>query len=186
MNQERRITLPPCALLYVTSGCSKRALYDPALGDRPERFNSRCMGLAMEAIIRLHSTGHDGGDTTGMRSIMAMFATADAAVRCAIEIQRATNLLREELALQTNCGAKVGLSHGEVFRMGDDATIFGSHPLLASSLEARANRGTILASGHLVAQVGPDLQSRCSHFDPGEVKVRFRQFPFESWQIDWT
>jgi class 3 adenylate cyclase len=169
------------ALMYMTDGCRKLALSE--FGERAEQFDLRCGGLAYDTITRMAAhaikkTVFSGAD------YMVAFETPDAAVECAIELQRQSLRMREELGLWRDCGPKIGLSYGEFVRV--EGEIYGPSASLAGTLESVAWKGMTLASGQLVELLQPGLRSRCKRFDPGELAWKFRKTPVEIWEITWA
>jgi DNA-binding NarL/FixJ family response regulator/class 3 adenylate cyclase len=111
---------------------------------------------AADAVRREHFTtlrraisGHDGREvkSTG-DGLMVAFSSAVAAVRCAVEMQR---------AMSGGLSLRIGLDAGEPLRESDD--LYGTPVIVASRLCDHAGAGEILASevvcqvaGHRVAE----------------------------------
>ena len=101
---------------------------------------------AAEATRRKHfallrkTIGEHGGrevKSTG-DGLMVSFTSAVAAVRCAIDMQRATS------RVEGGPGLRIGLAAGEPFEDGED--LYGTPVVIASRLCDAASRGQILAS----------------------------------------
>ncbi len=82
--------------------------------------------------------------------LMVAFASAVAAVRCAVDMQRAT-------AAVGGLPLRVGLDAGEPLPDGDD--LYGTPVIVASRLCDTAGRGEILASEVVCRIAGPRLAS---------------------------
>src|SRR3954463_4513595 len=97
------------------------------------------------AALRQAIADHGGREikTTG-DGLMVAFASAVAAVRCAVDMQRATSAAAEGL------GLRVGLDAGEPLPEGD--ALYGTPVIVASRLCDAAAAGEILASD-VVAKV---------------------------------
>jgi DNA-binding NarL/FixJ family response regulator/class 3 adenylate cyclase len=101
------------------------------------------------ARLRRAVTEHDGREvkSTG-DGLMVTFSSAVAAVRCAVEMQRATGVAGElELS--------IGLDAGEPLPDGDD--LYGTPVIVASRLCDAAGAGEILASEVVCRIAGPRL-----------------------------
>ena len=110
------------------------ALYDRAGDDAANAVRRSHLSALRDAVTR-----HGGREvkSTG-DGLMAAFASAVAAVRCAIEMQQATAMQPHGLAL------RAGLDAGEPLREGDD--LFGTPVIVAGRLCDAAGAGEILAS----------------------------------------
>src|SRR3954451_25277640 len=100
------------------------------------------------AVLRGAVAAHGGREvkSTG-DGLMVAFASAVAAVRCAVDMQRATSAAAEGL------GLRVGLDAGEPLPEGDD--LYGTPVIVASRLCDAAAAGEILASDVVAKVAGP-------------------------------
>jgi DNA-binding NarL/FixJ family response regulator/class 3 adenylate cyclase len=110
------------------------ALYDRAGDDAADAVRRSYFRALREAVAR-----HGGREvkSTG-DGLMVAFASAVAAVRCAVEMQQATAAQPHGLAL------RAGLDAGEPLMEGDD--LYGTPVIVASRLCQTADAGEILAS----------------------------------------
>ncbi len=133
----------PFVTILFTDLVGSTALFD-RLGDeaanvvRREHFAALRRTLAQHGGREIKSTG-DG--------LMVVFASAVAAVRCAVDMQRATTETGKGLAL------RIGLDAGEPLAEGED--LYGTAVILASRLCDAAGDGEILASDVVRHIAGP-------------------------------
>ena len=107
---------------------------------RREHFGVLRKAVAEHGGREVKSTG-DG--------LMVAFTSAVAAVRCAVEMQRATTATEDALEL------RIGLDAGEPLPEGDD--LYGTPVIVASRLCDSAGAGEILASDLVCRIAGPRL-----------------------------
>ncbi len=109
-------------------------LYDRAGDDAANTVRRSLLNALCEAVAR-----HGGREirSTG-EGLMVVFDSAVAAVRCAIEMQRAT------AAQPHGLGLRAGLDAGEP--LADDNDLYGTPVIVASRLCDAADEGEILAS----------------------------------------
>src|SRR3954471_6032323 len=107
----------------------QRAGDDAADATRRAHFDALRAAIAQHGGREVKSTG-DG--------LMIAFSSAVAAVRCAVEMQRAATSAADSLEL------RIGLDAGEPLREGDD--VYGTPVIVASRLCDHARAGEILAS----------------------------------------
>jgi DNA-binding NarL/FixJ family response regulator/class 3 adenylate cyclase len=107
---------------------------------RREHFDVLRNAVAEHGGREVKSTG-DG--------LMVAFTSAVAAVRCAVEMQRATTATEDALEL------RIGLDAGEPLPEGDD--LYGTPVIVASRLCDSAGAGEILASDLVCRIAGPRL-----------------------------
>src|SRR5215203_4265296 len=102
------------------------------------------------ATLRRAVAEHGGREvkSTG-DGLMVAFTSAVAAVRCAVEMQRATTGTGDALEL------RIGLDAGEPLPEGDD--LYGTPVIVASRLCDSAGAGEILASDLVCRIAGPRL-----------------------------
>ncbi len=115
------------------------------------------------ALLRKAAAENEGREvrSTG-DGLMVSFASAVAAVRCAIDMQRAAN------SVKGGPGLRIGLAAGEPFEDGDD--LYGTPVVIASRLCDAASKGQILASD-VVRQVAA---SRCGALMAPAETLRLR------------
>ncbi len=116
--------------------------------------------------------------------IMASFATASAALDCAIAIQRGVAAHKEEHP-DSPLSVYVGLNAGEPIAEGDPdgrVDLFGTSVDLAARLVDRAQPGQIIASD-VVRQLAAGKQFLFS--DLGETELRGFEDPVKLWEVRW-
>jgi DNA-binding NarL/FixJ family response regulator len=97
------------------------------------------------AVLRAAISAHGGREVRPTDDgLMAAFASAVAAVRCAVELQRATG------------GIAIGVDAGEPLAEGDD--LYGTPVIVAGRLCDVAEPGEILASSIVCQIAGPHLE----------------------------
>ncbi len=109
-----------------------------------------------DALVARHVARHDGRVVKNQGDgYLVAFATAEAAVRCAIAVQRA---IRRDRRSQP--WIRIGIHHGRVVTKDDD--IFGRNVALAARVQTIADPGTIMVSEAVLAAVAdvPDLVER--------------------------
>src|SRR5205814_5693941 len=112
--------------------------------------------------------------------MVCQFATPDAALRAACEMQEATvamtsPTLRRELAI------KVGFTYGPVLPKGGD--VFGDTVNLCSRLVGLANAQQVLTTQQTVDALSPGLRKRCRTLPP--TKVRGRAAEVAACEVLW-
>jgi DNA-binding NarL/FixJ family response regulator/class 3 adenylate cyclase len=126
---------------------------DAADALRREHFGALRGAIEQHGGREVKSTG-DG--------LMVAFSSAVAAVRCSVEMQRATTGAEDGLAL------RVGLDAGEPLRDGDD--LYGTPVIVASRLCNAADDGEILATEVVVRIAGPRVSEQIQ--PAGAMKLR--------------
>ena len=130
----------PFVTILFTDLCGSAALFD-------RRGDEAADALRREhfAALRRAVAEHGGREVKSIgEGLMVAFSSAVAAVRCAVDMQRATTGADGELAL------RVGLDAGEP--LPDDEDLYGMPVIVASRLCDAAGEGEILAS-ELVCQI---------------------------------
>jgi class 3 adenylate cyclase len=112
--------------------------------------------------------------------MVCQFATPDAALRAACEMQEATvamtsPTLRRELAI------KVGFTYGPVLPKGGD--VFGDTVNLCARLVGLANPQQVLTTQQTVDALSPGLRKRCRTLPP--TKVRGRAAEVAACEVLW-
>lgn len=104
------------------------------------------------AALRRAIAQHGGREVKSIGDgLMVAFSSAVAAVRCAVDMQRATAATTSGLAL------RVGLDAGEPLPEGED--LYGTPVIVASRLCDTAGAGEILASEVVCRVAGPGSRS---------------------------
>src|ERR1700729_3813835 len=140
---------------------------------------SRLMGIDEEGTLRTLSEfrtitddriSQHGGRICGTAgdSILAAFASALAAVQCAIDIQKELGKLNEDLAKDRRMQFRIGINVGDV--MLKDGDIFGDGVNIAARLEGLADPGGICISRGIHDHVMKKLQFEFE--DLGEQTVK--------------
>jgi adenylate cyclase len=101
-------------------------------------------------------------------SILAEFASVVAAVRCAVDIQRALKTHNTALPASRQMEFRIGINLGDV--MADGEQIYGDGVNIAARLESLANPGGICISGTVYEQVENKLALQ--YEDLGEQLVK--------------
>ena len=125
-----------------------------------------------------------GGRVVGTAgdSILVEFASAVAAVECAVAVQQGMEDLNTELPEERRMLLRVGINIGEVVVDGED--IYGDGVNVAARLEALADPGGICVSGDLYRQVVG--KTDFSFEDSGEHKVKNIARPIQVWRWSET
>jgi class 3 adenylate cyclase len=101
---------------------------------------------AHDDIVRRRVKKHRGQVVkTQGDSFMVAFKDVDAAINCAVAIQR--ELGDEDTTLDPPIRVRIGLHHGEVMRQGKD--VFGINVALAARVAAEAGGGEVLVSSEV-------------------------------------
>jgi adenylate cyclase len=151
---------------------------------------SRLMGIDEEGTLRTLSEfrtitddriSQHGGRICGTAgdSILAAFASALAAVQCAIDIQKELGKLNEDLAKDRRMQFRIGINVGDV--MLKDGDIFGDGVNIATRLEGLADPGGICISRGIHDQVMKKLP--CQFEDLGEKKVKNIAQPVRAFKL---
>jgi adenylate cyclase len=125
-----------------------------------------------------------GGRVVGTAgdSILVEFASAVAAVECAVAVQQGMEELNTELPEERRMLLRVGINIGEVVVDGED--IYGDGVNVAARLEALADPGGICVSDDLYRQVVG--KTDFSFEDAGEHKVKNIARPIQVWRWSET
>jgi len=137
---------------------------------RQEHFSSLRQAISSTGGTEVKNLG-DG--------LMVVFATASAALSCAVEMQRAVDW--DNRRSGRSLRVRVGLSGGEATREGDD--YFGDPVVEAARLCTKAEGGQILASALVRATAG----RRSAHpFRPvGELELKGLPDPIATVEVGW-
>lgn len=163
------------ATILFTDMASSTTLAD-RLGDAAAQDVRR----AHNDIVRAALAGNAGSEIkhTG-DGIMARFATASAALECAIAIQRGVAAHKAEQP-DSPLGVYVGLNAGEPIAEDDD--LFGTSVDLAARLVDHAQPGQIIASD-VVRQLAAGKDFLFA--DIGETELRGFEDPVKLWEVRW-
>ena len=101
-------------------------------------------------------------------SLMAQFASAVNAVRCAQEIQRAISLANESAPAGQRMALRIGINLGDVIE--EDGALFGDGVNVAARLQSLAVPGGILVSGSVHEQVRNKLDASLTFVGTRQVK----------------
>jgi class 3 adenylate cyclase/TolB-like protein len=101
-------------------------------------------------------------------SLMAQFASAVNAVRCAQAIQRAIAAENETIAPSRRMALRIGVNLGDVIE--EDGALFGDGVNVAARLQSLAEPGGILISGFVYEQVRGKVDARFTFAGTREVK----------------
>ena len=112
--------------------------------------------------------------------MVCQFATPDAALRAACEMQEATAALTSP-ALRRELAIKVGFTYGPVVPKGGD--VFGDTVNLCSRLVDIANPRQVLTTQQTVDALSPGLRKRCRTLPP--TKVRGRAAEVAACEVLW-
>ena len=112
--------------------------------------------------------------------MVCQFATPDAALRAACEMQEATAALTSP-TLRRDLAIKVGFTYGPVVPKGGD--VFGDTVNLCSRLVDIANPRQVLTTQQTVDALSPGLRKRCRTLPP--TKVRGRAAEVAACEVLW-
>ena len=119
-----------------------------------------------DQLVARHVARHDGRVVKNQGDgYLVAFGTAEAALRCAVDLQRA---IRKDRRSQP--WIRIGVHHGRVVATDND--IFGRNVALAARVQSIADPGTIMVSDAVVAAVAdvPDLAERFEEPFVAELK----------------
>jgi class 3 adenylate cyclase len=133
---------------------------------RREHFAALRSALAAHGGREVRSTGE---------GLMGAFPSAVAAVRCAVDMQRAADRVGHGLALS------VGLDAGEP--LPDAEELYGTPVIVAAGLCDAAGAGEILASDVVCRIAGPRISAAISPM--GAVRVRGADGRVAAGQVHW-
>ena len=112
--------------------------------------------------------------------MVCQFATPDAALRAACEMQEATAALSSP-TLRRELAIKVGFNYGPVVPKGGD--VFGDTVNVCSRLVGIANPRQVLTTQQTVDALSPGLRKRCRTLPP--TKVRGRAAEVAACEVLW-
>ncbi len=112
--------------------------------------------------------------------MVCQFATPDAALRAACEMQEAAAALTSP-ALRRELAIKIGFNYGPVVPRGDD--VFGDTVNLCARLVGIANPRQVLTTQQTVDALSPGLRKRCRTLPP--TKVRGRAAEVAACEVLW-
>ena len=112
--------------------------------------------------------------------MVCQFATPDAALRAACEMQEATAALTSP-TLRRELAIRVGFNYGPVVPRGGD--VFGDTVNVCSRLVGLANPSQVLTTQQTVDALSPGLRKRCRTLPP--TKVRGRAAEVAACEVLW-
>src|ERR671914_252135 len=112
--------------------------------------------------------------------LVAAFASAGAAIACAVEMQRAID--REARRSAVALELRVGVAAGDVAWAGEDYS--GTPVIEAQRLCAAASTGSILVADAVRLLAGPGTEAELE--DAGELELRDLVRPVRAWSVGWT
>ena len=116
---------------------------------------------------------------TGGDSLLVEFGSADAALRCAIEVQRAMRELNRDVAQDNRIEFRMGINVGDIIVDGDE--IAGDGINVAARLETLSSPGAICISAAVHEQVHGDVGARFD--DIGDQHVRNLMRPIRVFRV---
>ncbi len=111
--------------------------------------------------------------------IMSVFASADAAVRAAIEMQGGVAQL--PLAAGSKIGIRIGFNFGPVVER--DGDVFGDAVNVAARLTSQAQRDQIITSRETVDALGSELKPMCRRLY--SIQVKGKEEEVELCEVMW-
>lgn len=114
-------------------------------------------------------------------AVMAEFASAAMAVRCAVAIQRAIRRRNADLADQRRMVFRIGINLGDVIERGSD--LYGDGVNIAARLQALAKPERITVAAAVHDQIAVRLGFRCEFL--GERTVKNIAQPVRVYGVDW-
>jgi DNA-binding SARP family transcriptional activator len=112
--------------------------------------------------------------------VVAAFASAGAAIACAVEMQRAID--REVRRGAVVLELRVGVAAGDVAWAGEDYS--GTPVIEAQRLCAAAAQGSILVADAVRLLAGSGTEAELE--DAGDLALRDLVRPIHAWSVDWT
>src|SRR5918997_3378018 len=112
--------------------------------------------------------------------VVAAFASAGAAIACAVEVQRAID--REARRGAVALELRVGVAAGDVAWAGEDYS--GTPVIEAQRLCAAASAGSILVVDAVRLLAGPGTEAELE--DAGELELSDLARPVHAWSVGWT
>lgn len=112
--------------------------------------------------------------------MVCQFATADAALRAACDMQEAATALTSP-TLRRELAIKIAFNYGPVVPKGDD--VFGDTVNVCSRLAGIANPRQVLTTRQTVDALSPGLRKRCRTLAP--TRVRGRAAEVEACEVLW-
>ena len=113
-------------------------------------------------------------------ALVAAFASAGAAIACAVEMQRAID--REARRGAVALELRVGVAAGDVAWAGEDYS--GTPVIEAQRLCAAASAGSILVADAVRLLAGPGTEAELE--DAGELELGDLARPVRAWSVGWT
>ncbi|OCP17472.1 MULTISPECIES: adenylate/guanylate cyclase domain-containing protein [unclassified Ensifer] len=145
--------------------------------DTHERLQ-RLLGDVVRPAVEIHrgrifKTAGDG--------LLVEFASAIEAVRCAVDIQRATAERNNDVAEDRRLTFRIGINLGDI--LADQEDIFGDGVNIAARLEAMAEPGGVLISHSVHEHVDRKLPVRL--VDQGECLLKNITRPIRVFRVGW-
>ncbi|HEX9185377.1 MAG TPA: adenylate/guanylate cyclase domain-containing protein, partial [Burkholderiales bacterium] len=131
----------------------------------------------IDGIIEFHEGRIVG---TAGDSVLAEFASAVEAVRCAVEIQDALKTRNDSLPEMRRMQFRIGVNLGDVMAKGDD--LLGDGVNVAARLETIAEPGGICVSSSVYDQIAGKLD--LGFVDLGEQSLKNIDRPIRTYRVD--
>ena len=143
--------------------------------DRTHRQLRENMKSISETIVRFDGrVVHYAGD-----AVLADFATASAAMHCALEVQEHITRINRHLPQAQQVLFRIGVNLGDVIVDGDE--IYGDGVNVAARLESLANPGGVFISGSVYEAVGQKQKFVFEY--QGEKTVKNIQQPVRTYSV---
>ncbi|OCP38967.1 adenylate/guanylate cyclase domain-containing protein [Ensifer sp. LC163] len=145
--------------------------------DTHERLQ-KLLGDVVRPAVEIHrgrifKTAGDG--------LLVEFASAIEAVRCAVDVQRATAEWNKDVAEDRRLTFRIGINLGDI--LADQEDIFGDGVNIAARLEAMAEPGGVLISHSVHEHVDRKLPVR--FVDQGECLLKNITRPIRVFRVGW-
>jgi adenylate cyclase len=115
-------------------------------------------------------------------AIMAEFASAVQAVRCAVAMQRAIDRRNADLPEARRMVFRIGITIGDV--MVRDADLYGDGVNIAARLQAMGEPGDISISASVQEQIAGKLPFPCGYL--GEKSAKNIARPVRAYRVEWA
>jgi len=152
------------------------------LMERDEEGTHERLQLLVRDVVRPAVEIHRGRIfKTAGDGFLVEFASPIEAVRCAVDLQRATAKRNKDVAQDRRLAFRMGINLGDV--LADREDIFGDGVNIAARLEAMAEPGGVLISHSVHEHVDRKLPV---HFvDQGECLLKNIARPIRVFRVDW-
>ncbi|THK34027.1 adenylate/guanylate cyclase domain-containing protein [Ensifer sp. MPMI2T] len=153
------------------------------LMERDEEDTHERLQTMLRDVVRPTVEGHRGRifKTSG-DGFLVEFASAIEAVRCAVDLQRATAERNKDVTQDRRLAFRMGINLGDV--LADQEDVFGDGVNIAARLEAMAEPGGVLISHSVHEHVNRKLPM---HFvDQGECLLKNIARPIRVFRVSWS